>query len=304
MKNIHFFCVVLFIASSSFAAPELIGFREGICLPDAGNCDLWYGCSPTSAGMLLGWYDRNGFPDLVPGGEAETCTFGVIDAIINNSIASTQHISDYFSAGYGGSKDDVDTTKRSFNCLADFMGTSQDAYGNSNGLTYFTFYSDNSPCMAEELYNLGPDAYGRDGMYGISEYIDYVGYSTANLYNQLVYGFNGNSAGFSFDQYKAEIDAGRGVLIHLKNDQANVGHTMYGYGYDVIDGNDTIYVYDTLGPAGQNPGTLIWGDSYFYDDIPLAHYGVTVLEIIPEPAAILLLSLGIVFLNKSRHSSQ
>jgi len=69
---------------------------------------------------------------------------------------------------------------------------------------------------------------------GMSEYFDYAGYGSENPYN-----FNfftqmtdnlGFTYGFTFDDYVAEIDAGRVVMIHVE------GHSMFGYGYD-LDGN-------------------------------------------------------------------
>jgi len=281
-------CAIL-IVSPAFAAPELVAYNFGGSLPNAGSYDWWYGCSPTSAGMLLGWYDRNGYSNLVPDSEAETNTFGNPGALVNSMIASSGHINDFYgglspSGGYNLSGDDVVSPLHSFDCLADFMGTSQDAYGNSNGSTKFYFYNDNRPLTASAIFSYGPSYYNSDGMYGIGEYISYAGYETAVLYNQYIYGRNGISAGFTYEQYKAEIDAGRGVLIHVQ------GHTMYGYGY--IDGTDTIQVYDTWGPAGLNPGTMTWGSSYPYGSSSLAQYGVTVVQIVPEPVTIILLGLG------------
>ena len=275
----------LLIASPAFAALELDVYSFGGSLPNASSYDWWYGCSPTSTGMLLSWYDRNGFSNLVPGGQAETSTFGDPSALVNSAIASSGHINDFYSGlspsgGYNLSGDDIVSPLHSFDCLADFMGTSQDAYGNSNGATKFYFYNNNSPLTASDIFSYGPSYYNSDGMYGIGEYINYAGYEAAVLYNQYIYGRNGISAGFTYEQYKAEIDAGRGVLIQLQ------GHTMYGYGY--IDGTDTIQVYDTWAPAGQNPGTMTWGGSYN----SMAQYGVTVIQIIPEPVTIVLLGLG------------
>jgi hypothetical protein len=245
--------------------------------------------------MLLGWYDRNGYSNLVPGGTAELNSFGNPGALVNSIIASSGHIHDFYGGlsplgGVNISGDDISGPLHSFDSLADFMGTSQDAYGNVNGSTKLYFYNDNSPLSASELYSYGPSYYNSDGMYGIGEYINYAGYAVATLYSQYIAGYGGNSAGFTYDQYKAEIDAGRGVLIHVDN------HTMYGYGY--IDGTDTIEVYDTWGPDGQNPGTMAWGGSYG----SRAQYGVTVLELVPvpEPATMILLCLGGLLLRKNR----
>ena len=283
IKKILMLCAaatMFIVGNGAYAAPELVAHTAGGSLSGAGTYDWWYGCSPTSAGMLLGQYDRNGYSNLVPGGNAEINTFGNPGALVNSAIASSGHIHDFYgnlspSAGYLFANDDVSQPFHSFDSLADFMGTSQDAYENSNGSTTFYFYDDNSPLTAADIYSYGPSYYNRDGMYGIGEYTKYAGYDATVLYSQYIYGFGGKSAGFTYAQYKAEIDAGRGVLIQVQT------HTMYGYGY--IDGTNTIKVYDTWAPAGSNPGTMTWGGSY----ASLGQFGVTVLgglTPIPEPA--------------------
>ena len=287
--------VTAVIASSTVLAAdaELVRRTEGGLLSGSVNYDWWYGCSPTSAGMLMGYYDRNGYAgnsynNLVPGGLAETNTFGAGPYLANSIIASSGHIADFYAGGYEAENDDLPVS-HSFDCLADFMGTSQDSEGNSNGGTTWWYYGDNSPVYESDVASwlVSPDDYDTSGMYGIGEYLEYAGYDAAVLYNQYIYGYGtGPPAGFTLDQYKAEIDAGRPVLIHVE------GHTMTGYGY--VDGTTTINVYDTWGPNdGQNPGTMTWGGSYPYGVSSLEHYGVTVLEIIPEPASVLLLLLGL-----------
>lgn len=111
----------------------------------------WYGCSPTSVGMIMGWYDRNGYdgcvyPDLIPGGTAGFSTHvrdwdGLNyewaangDTLASKTIASSGHIEDFYQEGYLASGDDQ-YTGRPFDCLADFMGTSQDSDGRKNGAT-------------------------------------------------------------------------------------------------------------------------------------------------------------------------
>lgn len=148
--------LVLALSSSVWAVgPD--GFLEGgniafyrqgatTTVPDPGDYDWWYGCSPTSAGMIMGHYDVRGYNDqfynnLVPGGQAENNTYGAGPYLANDAIASSGHISDFYGGGYEAFGDDVAEPWHSFNCLADFMGTSQDSCGNSNGSTtlyYFT----------------------------------------------------------------------------------------------------------------------------------------------------------------------
>lgn len=236
----------------------------------------------------MGYYDRNGYGNLVPGGDAELTAFPTTGSLVGNIIASPGHVTDFYVNGYLASGDDVGTPFHSFNSLADFMGTSQDSVGNANGSTTFYYWTDGSPFTesnAEALSDVN-----KSGMHGIGEYLDYAGYDAAVLYNQYI-DDEGHTFGFTFSQYRAEIDAGRPVLIHIDN------HTMYGYGYD--DVGSLVYVYDTWGDQdgggpytnGQNPGYLTWGG--LYDG--LEHYGVTVLEIsaVPAPSSLVsLVSLG------------
>jgi hypothetical protein len=268
--------------SVDMPSPYLAFRSEYRCLSNTPDYSLWYGCSPTAAGMLMGHYDRNGYggwsyAGLVPGAIAEPETFvGPAtgwSARVNHVIASPGHVDDFYRGGVGAHGDDVNPPQHEFDCLADFMGTSQDQAYNVNGGTFFWFWTDGSPFTWEHAALLGVT--GNSGMYGIYEYIDYAGYDTATLYNQLLPDvtdllwpdMESNALGFTLAQYQSEIDAGRPVLLHLEN------HTMYGYGY--IEGTDMINVYDTWNPGGA---TMVWGGTYS----GLRHYGVTVLELAPS----------------------
>jgi hypothetical protein len=263
---------------------------QGGMLSGTADYDWWYGCSPTSAGMLMGYYDRNGYgglsySNLIPGGVAEASTFpsteGTWSYAAQYAIASPGHVADFYGGGYGASGDDVDAG-RSFDSLADFMGTSQDSIGNPNGSTTFYYYINGAPLPASDL-----PAYGLqdlDGMYGVGEYIDYAGYSVASLYTQATDNL-GLTFGFSFEDYMNEIGAGRAVLLHVQ------GHTMAGIGYDEF-GN--IVLYDTWSPG---PHTMAWGGAYS----GLGLWGVTVFELaggtpwppaVPAPGAIVLAMMG------------
>jgi hypothetical protein len=261
---------------------ELGFYRAAANLANSPDYNWTYGCSPTSAGMMMGYYDRNGYlgksyANLVPGGVAELNTFGPGPYLVNNAIASPGHIADFYKTppGYLGSGDDSAQPWHTFNCLADFMGSSQDSTGNSNGSTTFYYWTNGAPFTAADAANYGVQ--DMDGMYGMGEYVTYSGYSTKKLYTQLIDARA--SLGFTFNQYKAEIDAGRPMLIQVE------GHTMFGYGY--TDPN-IITLYDTWAPNGQNPGTMTWGGSYSN----MAQWGVVAMEITPEPASLSLLVLG------------
>jgi len=302
-------------------------FVQGIptTLTGTPNCDWWYGCSPTSAGMMIGFYDRNGYgsptlyyPNLVPGGVAELNTFGNPTALVNSTIASAGHIADFYPGGNGASGDDVSPPFHTFNSLADFMDTSQDSAGTSNGTTLFHFWPNGTPYTSSDA---ATDSHqGDDGMYGIGEYVTYAGYSwvtspTEWLFTQLTdndalgYGFTG---GFTFNDYKSEIDNGRPVLVHVTE------HTMCGYGYDDTNPqNPVIFVYDTWddndgtgsNQDGQNPGVMPWGGKYGSRDL----IAVTCLELtggsegpdnIPEPVSMSLLGGGLIALIVRRRRSK
>ena len=217
-------------------------YRQGGLLPNGTDYHWWYGCSPTSAGMMMGHYNRNGYDDriyrnLATAAEHSTHYWKwywfpfigewLADGDTNacDAIASPEHINDFYRSGYDGSGDDQPTQGRQPNCLADFMGTSQDACGNKNGAT--TFFNDTYGRRANWTDIAAADQ-KYSGMYGMYEYVDSRGYDVATLYNQYTDNHrsqNHTSGGFTLDQYKTEIDAGRGVLVHV------AGHTMYGCGY-------------------------------------------------------------------------
>ena len=307
--------VIIFVCLSetAIAATDLTDYRnpvsylQGGSLTDTSNYALWYGCAPTSAGMMMGYYDRNGYmgysySNLVPGGVAEASSFpstaGSWGYICQDAIASEGHVNDFYISSAGTSGDDVSPPYHSFDCLADFMGTSQDNLssvygGNANSYTTFWYWDDGSPMYDSDIETLGltygQDFYNISGMYGIGEYVEYAGYYTATLYNQYIDTL-GLTYGFTYAQYMAEIDAGRPVLIHVQ------GHTMFGYGYDNAVAQ-TVLLYDTWSPNGQSPGAMIWGGTYGTSG--LEHYGVTVMElaIVPVPGAILLSSFGLGFVG-------
>lgn len=245
-------------------------------LSQAPDYDWWYGCSPTSAGMMMGYYDLGGYkglsyPNLVPGGTAEVSTYPPGTYIAQDATASSDHVSDYYVA-YGAKGNDpcngdLTTCHGGGNCLADFMGTSQDMYWlsgcdgvipapvNADGATTFWNYSNGSKLYEEDLQKLGQCYYETSGMYGIGEYVKNAGYNYVDnsLYNQYIYPnpvLTSNTNGFTFDDFKNEIDAGRPVLLHTTN------HSMLAYGYS---GSNTVYIRDTW---SEGLHTMTWGGTY------------------------------------------
>ena len=249
-----------------------------------------YGCTPTSATMLFGYLDRNGYPNMYTGP-----TNGGIFPLTNEvwgpsfegngqcPLTASQngldgrttkgHKDDYYYS-YGSSVDpyfgawDEHTPQ---DCIADYMGTSMfQKYGLTDGGTWIWMNIDGSP-----LYDFTEidDTY-RDGMHKMKLFAESRGYSVATdgqnslNYNQLIYGYEGNTKGFTYDQYKAEIDAGYPVLIQVE------GHTMLGVGYAGID---QIIIHNTW---DYYKHTMTWGGSYQ----GMQHYGVGVIHLDPPPA--------------------
>lgn len=106
---------------------------------------LWrYGCGPTAAGMLLGYWDAHGFPGLIPG-DASTQTDAVNAAIANDGPAS--NYSDYclpLDDSHIDPNPLPDKSEYPFgdehpdNCLADWMKTSQSHSQNYYGWSWFS----------------------------------------------------------------------------------------------------------------------------------------------------------------------
>ncbi len=127
------------------------------------------------------------------------------------------------------------------------MKTSQSAYGNSDGSTlYYTWTS--SPGQLTCAYLAANDLI-QDVALGIKAFYEARGYTVTDCYNQKTN--NIVSGAFSFALYKAEIDAGRPVMLHLN------GHTVVGVGYS--DAANTVYLHDTW---DYGTHTMTWGGSY------------------------------------------
>lgn len=244
--------------------------------------DWSYGCSATSAAMIAGYYDRTGYADMYTGPAGG----GVVP--MNNGIwgsgecplsathqgydglSSRGHVDDYWDS-YGSTSDPYygNWTEHGYeNCTADYMGTNQ--YHNwqcTDGSTTFYYYSGGDP-----LYDYSACEPGhRDGCHGFKLFFESRGYAMESLgnFNQHIYGWSGNTNGFTFDQFKAEIDAGRPVMINV------VGHSMVGFGYN--DSGNIIYIHDTW---DHNDHTMTWGGSYSGMD----HYGVNVFRLQTSPS--------------------
>ncbi len=261
--------------------------RSIVIIDDVPAYDWSYGCSATSAAMIAAYYDRNGYPNIYTGatnggimpldnsvwndssggegGDGE-CPLSATHQGIDGRT-SRGHVDNYWIE-YGS--DDQDpyitngwTPHANADCTGDFMGTNQSYWSNSDGSTNFYTYNNGAPLYSfSECEGYSPPK--KDGGYGFEQFMESRGYEVNVAYNQKIYGFEGNTLGFTFTQYMAEIDANRPVLIHV------TGHTMVGFGYD--SSNQTIYIKNTW---DYSTHTMTWGGSYE----GMTHYSVTVLNL-------------------------
>ncbi len=272
-----------------------------VVLPNVPAFTWCYGCSATSAAMMAGYYDNlptgqyanmytgpaNGgvcplnnetvwghttYPSVTCGECPISATHQGIDGRLTKGSVDDYWV-DYGSTAadpYIGNWDEHSPLEST----GDFMGTNQSKYACSDGSTKF-FYSLNGA----RLYDYsGCEPTYRDGCHGMRLFVESRGYTVPAYgnYNQLipggaaVLGQAPNATGFTFEDYKAEIDAGRPVMIQI------AGHSMVGRGYDETGGAQTLYIHNTWDNTYH---TMTWGGTYS----GMQHYAVAVLQLPVDP---------------------
>jgi len=233
-----------------------------------------YGCGPTAAGMIMGYYDRAGFPNMYFG----QCNNGVCpltnlgqgtknktpDYPINKSchiiatekgldgIIENGHVDDYWIS-YGSDGPDPwenNWHEHTWNlCLADFMGTNQwkwdrDGDGkndaNLDKSTRVRWNTDGSKLYDPNI----PVSWGiprTSAGHGIKLFAESRGYTVVEIYNQLTDTSYGNG-GFTYNDFKNEIDMGHPIFSYWETSSGG-GHFMVGVGYN--DSTKEIYIHDT-----------------------------------------------------------
>ena len=230
-----------------------------------------FGCSATSGAMIAAYYDRTGFANMYIGptnggvmpldsnpwpnwtdGQGATYSQCPLTAsrLGLDGRATRGSIDDYWVSYLSGVQDPYITntwTQHAWgDAIGDYMRTSQSAYSNVDGSTSFYNWTSSSAqltCADMVAYSIT-----RDGTYGRKLFYEAKGYTVTGCYNQKT---DNNAGGFTFALYKAEIDAGRPVMLNL------AGHTVVGVGYD--DSSNTVYIHDTWDYATH---TMTWGGSY------------------------------------------
>jgi hypothetical protein len=242
------------------------------------------GCSATSAGMLFGYYDRTGYPNMYTGptnggvcplselGQGKPGDPGYPYAGSCSIIATAQgfdgrttrgHTDDYWISYNSPGPDPWEghwTEHTWEGCTADFLGTNQWKWDflpwpSGDGVKDFNY--DGSTAVfaggGSKLYDYIPPS--GNGLpqtalcHGLRLFAESRGYTVITNYNQKT--DNQVSGGFSFAEFQNEINNGYPVLIQV------VGHTMIGIGYNAP--TSTIYLHDTW---DNSVHTMTWGGSY------------------------------------------
>jgi hypothetical protein len=270
-----------------------------VILSEVPAYDWSYGCSATSAAMIAAYYDRTLYPSMYTGPTnggvmpMDNSTWGHTEwprcdepgttssvgecplSATHNGIdgrSTRGHVDDYW-IGYGCSDPDPYVTNgwaehTLGDCTGDYMKTNKwfSTHSlNTDGETRFYYYESGAPTPTSDLVTLGPP-FSYDGGLGIELFYESRGYAVTAAYNQLIRGRGSDPGlGFTYDQYKAEIDAGRPVMIHVE------GHTVVGVGYNDTS-SDLMYIHDTW---DYETHTMTWGDSYS----GMPHYMVTIVQL-------------------------
>jgi len=247
--------------------PNLRGVAYTLAVP---AYDWYFGCSATSGSMIAAYYDRVGLSNIYTG----PTNGGVMP--MNNKVwprwsdgaggnygqnpltasrkgldgrTTRGSINDYWVKVYSQAKDPYITNGWAehtwSDAIGDYMKTSQSAYGNIDGST--TFYSWSTSPDPLTCADMVTHSITKDGTYGRKLFYEARGYTVTDCYNQKT---DNNNGGFTFAKYKAEIDAGRPVMINLNR------HTVVGIGYS--DPNK-VYINDTW---DNSTHAMTWGGSY------------------------------------------
>jgi hypothetical protein len=217
---------------------------------------IWHhGCGPTAAGMVIGYWDGQGYDTLVPG-DASTQTAAVEEMMASEGPVS--NYTDYCEPVDNHPNLQPDKSELPMGdehpdeCVADYMKTSQSYYSNYYGWSWF---SDVGRAMRQYTSQVSKGAY--------------TGH-TRNLY--MAWGGSLNWASF-----RAEIDAGR-PMVFLVDTDAN-GST---------DHFVTVIGYGTTGALQYYACLNTWDSSvHWFLFAPMASlqpwgiYGATAYELVP-----------------------
>ncbi|MBD3382440.1 MAG: hypothetical protein GF404_09615 [candidate division Zixibacteria bacterium] len=229
--------------------------RAQVVIPDVPAYIWHHGCGPTAAGMVIGYWDAHGYGDLVAGDASmQTSDVEAMMASDNGNQNCSADYADHYRSyscpmdNFGDVIPDKSETggAHASNSLADFMRTSWSIDGMPYGWSYSEFVR---------------DAFSGYAVYANSEY-----YPIAEHY---YYG------SFTWDQFKAEIDSGRPVVLLVDTDgDGSTDHFVTAVGYD--NSNQT---YGCLNTWDADVHWHQWrpvGNEWGIDDFTTLNFGMCV----------------------------
>ncbi len=207
------------------------------------------GCGPTSAGMVIGYWDGKGFDNLVGGSAAAQTTD------VNNMISSAGHYSDYALPKDSYPANPYPLPDKSEppigdehidNSIADFMHTSQSARDLYYG---WSWWSDMPIALTAWVHLVAPP------------------------YNAIA--LNQYWGTFTWEGFKAEIDSGRPVVLLVDSDSdGSTDHFVTAMGYS-DDGVNRLYAARNTWNYGVNWYTF----APMASGRPFGIYGATLFRI-------------------------
>ncbi|MFH1259963.1 MAG: T9SS type A sorting domain-containing protein [Elusimicrobiota bacterium] len=191
-----------------------------------------HGCGPTAAGMVIAYWDAQGFVDLIPG-DGSTQTDNA-----NNMMANSEHYIDYALP----LDDDTELFPTVLadeselggahisNCLADFIHTS--------------WSLDNLRYGWSTLYPNNDSSRGMSG--GMALYTTFANDKYLPTVSSEYWAQNINTFNNGWNKYKLEINTKRPVILGVDSNADGVNdHFVCGIGYSELDGTKKYICYDT-----------------------------------------------------------
>jgi hypothetical protein len=247
--------VRVFLVSALILALSGALSADVVEIPDVPNYSWYEGCGPTAGGMIIGYWDAHGAPNLIPGSNS----WSTNQQAIKDMIASPQHFTDY--VGFGKGKDRLDLfpggpAYHVDDSLADFMWGSRGPVLDDG----------ESPDYKQPV--------------GLVEYAKLRGYASASGWYEEYSPLWGD--------FVTEINAGRPAEFFVASTATGpLDHYVTAFGYDDTPGQHKYRFYDTYGGAAQ------WADFAPYSG-PGKQWSIQsgTFFTAPEPATLVLLALG------------
>jgi len=293
--------------------------QTDIYLLEVPNYNWYAGCFGTACANLMGFWDLHGLPDFYTGptggGAAPLNSCGINNGILSMTATKAGfdgrpankpgHMDDYWSTyiltscgeassmSYQSTEMDpyvlAGRPEHTWDCIGDFIGLSQKKWTNMNNecdgnIDAYSFVYWDTKGNKRVNFTPGPEAGlpAVDIQSGLKAWAKHRGYD-ADVFTQLT-DFNPNmpvGKGFTFDDLKAEIDAGYPVLLFLQGFDGNSRllpgmpkanpaiHGMLAYGYAIAETGERFVRYRTSWGSGPAQEVSEWNANPWQAGLPV-----------------------------------